>query len=328
VASNADQYALEATDRLKQAFQFVYEYSGRVAYPVKSNYGAAIKEKHFDVGSYVLVFTPPKQQSHVYGKWKVAWQGPYRVMKQLNSTNYVVKRSHKAKDFVVHGDRLRKYRGHVDSTAWPAAKFGDQQSVAAGSDSTTTDLDATDHVRDKWLAQSTLAQSDSALPPRRHKRVANHSATSSGGTPAVPVSIKTDINYANDHADFHDGPIADDNRRTLPSRDQRRPARYLTRLAASDVAVGERKCRIIESYPKVIENLRSCEELSRESSRNCSSSSSVCSGCRCRICRTKSIKVVNVGIVVVLRKGAVTVMADTSNHLAYLLCLDIVASAR
>ena len=97
-ASNADQYALEATDRLKQAFQFVYEYSGHVADRMKSNYDAAIKPKHFEIGSFVLVYTPPKQQSHVYGKWKVAWQGPFRVMKRLNATNYIVKRSHKARE--------------------------------------------------------------------------------------------------------------------------------------------------------------------------------------------------------------------------------------
>ena len=66
--SNADQYALEATDRLKQAFQFVYEYSGHVADRMKSNYDAAIKEKHFEVGSFVLVYTPPKQQKGS-GKW-------------------------------------------------------------------------------------------------------------------------------------------------------------------------------------------------------------------------------------------------------------------
>jgi len=72
-ATNADQYALEATDQLKQAFQFVYEYSGHVADRMKSKYDAAIKPKHFDVGSFVLVYPPPKQQSHVYGKWKVAW---------------------------------------------------------------------------------------------------------------------------------------------------------------------------------------------------------------------------------------------------------------
>jgi len=125
-ATNADQYTLEATDRLKQAFQFVYEYSGHVADRMKSNYDAAIKPKHFDVGSFVLVYTPPKQQSHVYGKWKVAWQGPFRVMKRLNTTNYIVKRSQKAKDFIVHGDRLRQYFGEIDDSAWPHVKDGSQ----------------------------------------------------------------------------------------------------------------------------------------------------------------------------------------------------------
>jgi len=115
--SNVDQYALEVTDCLKQAFQFVYEYSGHVADRMKSNYDAAIRPKHFEVGSFVLVYTPPKQQSHTYGKWRVAWQGPFRVIKRLNATNYVVKRSHKAKDFIVHGDRLRDFHGEIDSTA-------------------------------------------------------------------------------------------------------------------------------------------------------------------------------------------------------------------
>jgi len=63
--TNADQYALEATDRLKQAFQFVYEYSGHVADRMKSNYDATIKLKHFDIKSFVLVYTTPKQQSRV-----------------------------------------------------------------------------------------------------------------------------------------------------------------------------------------------------------------------------------------------------------------------
>jgi len=68
---------LEATDRLKQAFQFVYEYAGRMAEKMKSNYDASIKEKSFDVGAFVLIFVQPKQQRQVYGKWKVPWQGPY-----------------------------------------------------------------------------------------------------------------------------------------------------------------------------------------------------------------------------------------------------------
>jgi len=163
--TNADQYALEATDRLKQAFQFVYEYSGHVADRMKSNYDAAIKPKHFDVGSYVLVYTPPKQQSHVYGKWKVAWQGPFRVMKRLNVTNYIVKRSHKAKDFIVHGDRLREYFGEIDSMAWPHAKESSQQPTASGPDSTAGDLNpaagvVNSRTRNTVSATQPPAQSD------------------------------------------------------------------------------------------------------------------------------------------------------------------------
>jgi len=138
-ASNADQYALEATERLKQAFQFVYEYSGHVADRMKSNYDAAIKPKHFEVGSYVLVYTPPKQQSHVYGKWKVAWQGPYRVEKRLNATNYIVKRSSRAKDFIVHGDRLREYYSEIDDTAWPHANDGSRPPAVSGPDRSASD---------------------------------------------------------------------------------------------------------------------------------------------------------------------------------------------
>jgi len=59
--TSADQYALEATDRLKQVFQFVYDYSGHVADRMKSNYDAAIKPKHLEVGAFVLVYTPPRQ---------------------------------------------------------------------------------------------------------------------------------------------------------------------------------------------------------------------------------------------------------------------------
>ena len=88
----------------------------------------------------MLVYTPPKQQSHVYGKWKVAWQGPYKVVKRLNATNYIVKHSKKTKDFIVHGDRLREYFGEVDNTAWPSTKDSSQQPAASGPDSSAGDL--------------------------------------------------------------------------------------------------------------------------------------------------------------------------------------------
>jgi len=206
--TNADQYALEATDRLKQAFQFVYEYSGHVADRMKSNYDAAIKPKHFDVGSFVLVYTPPKQQSHVYGKWKVAWQGPFRVMKRLNATDYIVKRSQKAKDFIVHGDRLREYFREIDDTAWPHVKDGSQQPIASGLDSSVGDpIPAAGVVngrtRNAAPATQPPAKVDSNLPaghrprPNPADRTSWQPANNNSVVVGDPVAMSTGINYAN-----------------------------------------------------------------------------------------------------------------------------------
>ena len=174
-ASNADQYALEAMDRLKQAFQFMYEYSGHVADRMKSNYDVAIKPRRFEIGTFVLVYTPPKQQSHVYGKWKVAWQGPYKVVKRLNATNYIVKRSQKAKDFIVHGDRLREYFGEIDDSAWPHVKDGSRPPAVPGPDSSASDPNpaagtVSSRTRNVTPASQPPVEVNSSLPAGRRPR--------------------------------------------------------------------------------------------------------------------------------------------------------------
>jgi len=67
--TTADQYryALEATERLRKAFHFVREYSGKQVERMKSNYDASIKAKQFDVGTFVLLFHPPKKKN-VFGQ--------------------------------------------------------------------------------------------------------------------------------------------------------------------------------------------------------------------------------------------------------------------
>jgi len=283
--SNADQFALEAIDRLKQAFQFVYEYSGHVADRMKSNYDSAIKPKHFEVGSYVLVYTPPKQQSHVYGKWKVAWQGPFRV---VNATNYIVKRSHKAKDFIVHGDHLREYFGEVDSTAWPAAKGNSQQAASADLDTSADDLvptgRMTDRTHDAMPAQPPPAQSHSKLPRGRRPRpgqgdhTSEQQASDIEGASAVPVSMPARMNYHNERHLGNFGPITDPGSRVQPPRDRRRPARYLTAIRASGAAAGlETTCRHIESEINNSCNRQSCKELLWITDNNCSETLSVVS---------------------------------------------------
>jgi len=279
--TSVDQYTLEATDRLKQAFQFVYEYSGQVADRMKSNYDAAIKPKHSEVGSFVLVYTPPRQQSHVYGKWKVAWQGPFRVMKRLNATNYIVKRSHKAKDFVVHGDCLREYFGEVDNAAWPHAKGGSQQS--SGPDAATGDPNPAGQTaastRNTASATQPPAKDDSKLStgrrsrPNPASRTSWQPANSNTGGSGDPVAMPTDIHYVNEQSSE---PSDNAGLPRRPSRVHRRPARYLSAISVSGAAAGEEGGRRhLGEIVKVENKSLSCEELSDCTIANCNQTLSV-----------------------------------------------------
>jgi len=115
-----------------------------------------------------MVYTPPKQQQRqVYGKWKIPWQGPYKVTKKLNSTNYVVKRSSRAKDFIVHGDRLKLYHGKIDTSAWPTDNGGGQQSSHASAGTASTGDQSS-------VSQQSPAQLGSAQANDQRVEVADH----------------------------------------------------------------------------------------------------------------------------------------------------------
>ena len=206
-----------------------------------SNYDASIKQKTFEVGAFVLVYTPPKQQQRqVYGKWKVAWQGPYTVIKKLNSTNYIVKRPSRAKDFVVHGDRLKLYHGEIDASAWPTdSRDGQQSGPAPAGIASTGDPDP--------VSQPPPAQLGSAQTSNQRQRSGSGRSRDDAGQPACSafhsgprhtghmVPPATSINYDQQL----NGPISDDGfSASRPRRKCRRPARFLSRVAAAELYAG------------------------------------------------------------------------------------------
>jgi len=111
--NNADQYALQATEKLRESFRFVQEYTGKQTEKMKSNYDASIKQRSFTEGSYVLLLSPRKKRG-TFSRWQVSWLGPYRITKKLNETNYILQKTPRSKGFIVHGDRLKQYHGNVD----------------------------------------------------------------------------------------------------------------------------------------------------------------------------------------------------------------------
>ena len=114
---STDQYALQVTERMRESFRFMHEYSGKPTERMKTNYDAAIKQKSFAVGSYVLLFSL-KNKRGTFTYWQATWIGPYRIMRKLNETNYILQKSPRSKDFIVHGDRIKLYHRTVDSKLW------------------------------------------------------------------------------------------------------------------------------------------------------------------------------------------------------------------
>ena len=162
---------------------------------MKSNYDASIKPRSFEVGAFVLVYTPPKQQQRqVYGKWKIPWQGPYKVIKKLNATNYVVKRSSRAKDFIVHGDRMKPYFGEIDVSAWPADRQdGQQPGLASAGIASTSDQSTSESAASGTAQPSANRQSATS----KWKRPVTWQCRSAGtlGIPYTANAVRTYGNY-------------------------------------------------------------------------------------------------------------------------------------
>jgi len=100
--SNADEFALQAFERLQEAASFVRDFTGRQMSRMKQYYDSSVKPVSFADGEKVLVYIPRKKRGH-FAKWAVSWLGPVVVQRKLNESNYVVRKG-KGKSVVIHVD--------------------------------------------------------------------------------------------------------------------------------------------------------------------------------------------------------------------------------
>jgi len=61
-ASNADEYALQAVQRLQEAAKFVRNYTGKQVQRMKKRYDATVRPKQFEENQEVLLFNPRKKR--------------------------------------------------------------------------------------------------------------------------------------------------------------------------------------------------------------------------------------------------------------------------
>jgi len=137
--NNADEYALQATERLQEAAQFVHSYTGKQIQRMKQSYDASVRPKQFEENEEVLLFDPCKKRGK-FTKWSVTWVGPFQVKKPLNSCNYVLQKSAKSRPFVVHVDRMRPHLHELDDSETdkpPLSSASDMQGKSPTSSSQT-----------------------------------------------------------------------------------------------------------------------------------------------------------------------------------------------
>jgi len=102
-ASNADEFALQTSERLQEATAFVRDFTGRNIQRMKRRYDASVRPQSHTIGEKVLVYNPKKRRGQ-FAKSQSCWTGPYVIENVLNETNYVVKKG-KGKGAVIHVDR-------------------------------------------------------------------------------------------------------------------------------------------------------------------------------------------------------------------------------
>ena len=107
--SNANEYTLQAFERLQEATAFVRKHTGKQMQRMKHYYDSSVKPRR----KKVLVYNPRKQRGK-FAKWQVCWKGPVMVERKLNDTNYVLRKG-KRKAVVVYIDRMQKLPNLLDS---------------------------------------------------------------------------------------------------------------------------------------------------------------------------------------------------------------------
>jgi len=105
-AGSADEYALQALEKLQEAATFMQAAMHQQMQRMKKYYDVSDKSQTFEEGNQGLLFDPCKKQGH-YAKWHVSWKELIIVKKRLNDTNCMLQRSTKSHPFIVHVDVTR-----------------------------------------------------------------------------------------------------------------------------------------------------------------------------------------------------------------------------
>jgi hypothetical protein len=137
---SADDYVHDLQGRLRDSYHLVRQHLGKTARRRKEQYDVKVKPTHFAPGDWVWYFCPRKRVG-LSPKWQKWYNGPFLVVKAIDSHTFVIQKSKRSKSVVVHKDKLKLYIGETPKT-WldlQGTELGDQPATPAQPESTPAD---------------------------------------------------------------------------------------------------------------------------------------------------------------------------------------------
>ncbi len=142
-----DQYVEEFSERLRGAHQMVQQHTRTSFARMKRQYDAKLKDADYAVGQYVLFFYPRRYRGR---NPKLARPniGPFRILQQLNSVNFIIAMTPKSRRMIVHVDKLKPWPGDPPK-CWEGVDVMPRivtrdEAVGAENVAELTDVDAVD----------------------------------------------------------------------------------------------------------------------------------------------------------------------------------------
>ena len=109
LGKNATEFLRELHNKLKIAKTYATSHTERKQNRYVSRYNLGSKDRHFDVGKQILIFSQDSTSSHMFSKWTV----PATVIEVRSPYSYIVELDGVRKHF--HANKLRKFYVRIDS---------------------------------------------------------------------------------------------------------------------------------------------------------------------------------------------------------------------
>jgi hypothetical protein len=112
-SSNLDDFTEEMLEKAHVALAIVRQHLNCSFNRAKKRYDSRVKSLNIRPGNFVWYYSPQPPKKGLSRKWMAYTTGPYRVQRNINVVNHVIQRLPTSKPFVVHIDRLEKFKGEI-----------------------------------------------------------------------------------------------------------------------------------------------------------------------------------------------------------------------